>query len=583
MSSPNEQLLMAIRNRLEKRTEFGLGIGTAGAYVRNVYDCAGSDACYKYATGKDKSKSFDDVMRKAANTLCYRNPEMVLEEIPYSYVKGTAVKTITAKTVNDDNEVIELPPNTLMVLRHVLTTPTKDRDNDMLRTQGATIDPSMLLLWQHVHTLPIGKMLAIAEHTASKLVLISAIIDLGEVAHDAAVMADNGMARFSHGFRALEFEELKEDEGETTSPGGFDVKRFEIMEASVVSVPSNVDAEVEEIMLSLIEGGKLTSGLMKEYGQGLRSARPQRVPVEIDVSVLVNGNKVSDSQQAFLETAQRRVFKQPRQSTLEETINADKHTNDAGAKGDCSCTSKETDGKGKTKTADANASEVKFAGGHHLDGSWEDIEHKLRSKIKPFLTAMAISIGERDFAWLVGTFADHVIAVVEKPESGVIDEFRFFKIDWEMKKGQPEFKGEPEQVDIVTTTEIQERSPSGKAMSPDGVKVGRALSAANIRLLENVRDDIAAVLENDGDGMSRGSKSMLDRSGAKLSQVIEAATASSDETGFDPESVKDAMTLVLTDGTLEQWDRMVAAVHVMRDVEEQKSKTEQYRTLVGAS
>ena len=106
MTSPNEQLLAAIRSRTEKRTEFGLGIGIADAYVRNVYDCAGSDACYKYARGTDKSKSFDDVMRKAANTLCYRNPEMVLEEIPYSWVKGTTVKSITAKTVNDDNELL---------------------------------------------------------------------------------------------------------------------------------------------------------------------------------------------------------------------------------------------------------------------------------------------------------------------------------------------------------------------------------------------------------------------------------------------------------------------------------------------
>lgn len=255
----SDQLLTAIRGRGQKQTEFGYGILTADRWVRNMQDLAGIDACYSIACRG--STSFNDVLQKASQTLTYSNADMVVEE------KSTQV-----------SDGVELPKNTLMVFKHVLTTPRKDRDGDVLRTQGAVVDPKMLLLWQHVHTLPIGKMLSVVEHNEKRLVLLSCIVDINELAHDAAVMVDNDMARFSHGFRALEYEQMKLAEGETTG-GGFDIKRFEIMEESMVSVPSNVEAQQQEILLSLVEGGKLTSSIMKEIGKSLREARNVIVPV----------------------------------------------------------------------------------------------------------------------------------------------------------------------------------------------------------------------------------------------------------------------------------------------------------------
>jgi len=137
----------------------------------------------------------------------------------------------------------------------------------------------MLLLWQHMHNMPIGKMIMVSDHTDKKLTLVSAIVDMNALCHDAAVMVDNGMARFSHGFRALDFSEIKAGPDETeSSPSGFDVKRFEIMEESMVSVPANIDADTEEVFVSLIEGGKLTSPLMKEWGKSLRNKMSVMVP-----------------------------------------------------------------------------------------------------------------------------------------------------------------------------------------------------------------------------------------------------------------------------------------------------------------
>ena len=284
----NDDLLRAVQERQEKLTEFGYGILTADRYVRNIQDAIGLDKCYQLAA--TRTTSWDDVMRKAARTLVYSNPDMVTEEVEYSKRAGSSLKELDG---------IELPKNTLMVFRHVLTTPRKDRDGDVLRTQGAKIDPKMLLLWNHVHTIPVGKMLQVAEHNAKKLSLVSCIVDELPMAHDCAVMIDNGMGRFSHGFRAIEFTKIKARDG--AESGGFDVKDFEIMEASLVSVPSNTDAEVEEVMLGLVEGGKLTSPMMKEFGRSIREHKPKqftgmdlgKVTLPVDLKITLNGKEIS--------------------------------------------------------------------------------------------------------------------------------------------------------------------------------------------------------------------------------------------------------------------------------------------------
>lgn len=273
----SDELLTAVSFRREKRTEFGYGILTADQYVKTIRDCVGLELCQRYLCSRQAS--FHDLLQKAARTLVYSNPDMVLEG---RGIYEDPIKNIIQKQYGG----VELPKNTLMTFRHVLTTPRKDRDGDILRTQGAEVDPKLPLLWQHVHTLPIGKMLEVVEHNSKKLSLISAIIDINELAHDSAVMIDNGMGRFSHGFRALEFLEIKA--GKDEIQGGFDVTKFEIMEESLVSIPSNVDADTEEILLSLVEGGKLASPLLKGYGKTIRSGRPIRVPVQVDLELVMS-------------------------------------------------------------------------------------------------------------------------------------------------------------------------------------------------------------------------------------------------------------------------------------------------------
>lgn len=256
------QLLRKIKER-SKSAEFNQGILTADRYAQTLLDCVGSNLCERYAAAK--ASSFDFVLKRAAETLTYNNPEMVTQEI-YGDVKKVGSSLLSS-------DEIEVPKNALMVFRHVLTTPRKDRDGDILRTAGARLDPKMLLLWQHVHTMPIGKLLGVTHHDEKRLEVVSAIVDINELAHDAAVMVDNGMGRFSHGFKALSYIDMKETGGQTTGKPGFDVKSFEILEESLVSVPANVDASTSEVLLDLIEGDKLTSSMMKAYGRRLRSDR----------------------------------------------------------------------------------------------------------------------------------------------------------------------------------------------------------------------------------------------------------------------------------------------------------------------
>lgn len=271
-------LLDEIRNRSEKSTEHNFGIVPADRYVRTIQECVGSDACYKFAS--KGTTSFSDVIEKAAKTLTYNNPD-------------TVVKNAYLASIEDARgEGIEIPKNSLMVFKHILTSSRKDRDGDILHPEGAVLDDNMLLLWQHVHTLPIGKCLGVASQDKKRLTVYSSIVDMNDLSHDAAVMVDNKMGRFSHGFRALDFNKMKEESGKTTSGPGFEVLHYEVMEESLVSVPSNVDSVTEEIIVDLVEGKKLTSGIMKRLGANYREKMPTSTPVLVNFSVSVDGKEV---------------------------------------------------------------------------------------------------------------------------------------------------------------------------------------------------------------------------------------------------------------------------------------------------
>lgn len=236
----NDQLIKSIASRKGTKNSFGYGITTADRYARMATD--------------DKT-----VISKCAGRLVYCNEDMILEKAKRREYSDLLPEGIAA------------PKNTLMVLQHVVTTPREDRDKDILRTEGAMLDPKAPLLWQHMPTLPIGKVLATIQHDKKVLRVATALIDMNELTEDAAKLIEADVLRFSHGFRALEFEQRKEGDDDELQPG-FDIRRFEIFEVSLVSVPSNVDAQME-----LFARKKMKSEEMKRYAKRLMEQRPVQV------------------------------------------------------------------------------------------------------------------------------------------------------------------------------------------------------------------------------------------------------------------------------------------------------------------
>jgi len=244
------ELLAAIANRTIGES-FGYGITTADRYVRHAVDTCGPMARY----------CDDALLKRAAGTLVFCDAESIVGE-----------KRRDGKFGDILPEKVAAPENTLMVFQHVVTTPREDRDTDILVTEGAMLDPRAPLLWQHVHTLPLGKVLTTIDHTKDVLRVATALLDVNDLTRDAAALLEADVLRISHGFRALEFEERKRESGYEGFPG-FKITKFEIMEVSLVSVPSNVDAEVE-----MFSAGKLTSDMFKAHAKHYFDQRPVVVP-----------------------------------------------------------------------------------------------------------------------------------------------------------------------------------------------------------------------------------------------------------------------------------------------------------------
>lgn len=259
MTTPNDKLLASIRERKNRRAEFGYGITTADQYVREAIKCVGEGMCSKMYGGEQKLRS---ALQKASNSLVYANPDMVTE--------AKSSKAAEFKALLPDG--IAPPEHTLSIIRHVVTTPREDRDRDVLETEGASLDPRSPLLWQHMHHIPVGKVVTTIDHTKDVLRVASALLDLNDLTADAQKLVEADALRFSHGFRALEFEERKDDENSGMMPG-FRITKFEIMEVSLVSVPSNVDAEIE-----LFGRGKLASDFFKAHAKHYLDQRPVVVP-----------------------------------------------------------------------------------------------------------------------------------------------------------------------------------------------------------------------------------------------------------------------------------------------------------------
>jgi len=233
--------------------EFGYGITTADRYVEQVIKSCGVEASLFNGPAAQVAAA----MKHAAGMLAFCGKDQRQDKIETGMA---AMRKLIG---------MEPPVHSMMAIVHRLTTPREDRDGDTLQTKGARPDPKMPFLWQHVSTIPIGKLARVLEHTEEVLKMATVLLDLNSLTSDVGKLFEAEALRFSHGFIPTNFEERK---------GGpmarFNVLEFDVVEESAVSVPSNVDAEVE-----LFSRGKLSSDLVKSHAKSLFDARIKSMPV----------------------------------------------------------------------------------------------------------------------------------------------------------------------------------------------------------------------------------------------------------------------------------------------------------------
>jgi hypothetical protein len=591
---PHDQLLKAIRERQQKNTEFNGGILTADRYVTTIRDCIGSDACNKFA-GCSRSTSFEDLVRKAAKTLTYNNPDMVVDDL---YSRPDEWKGFKLQ----DGTTLELPEKTLMVFKHTLTTPRKDRDGDIMRTQGAKPDPKMLLLWQHVHTLPIGKLITVVDHNSKRLTVISAIVDMNELCHDSAVMIDSKMGRFSHGFRAMEFSQIKDVE-DGDGEGGFDIKLFEIMEESLVSVPSNTDAEVEDVLLSLTEGGKLKSSLMKSVGKSIREKKPKSVSVGTDVGALkialdikVNGQSIESGDRGK-STKTKCAGDQACGCGCQNPAGAPEKTNaDAGKE-------KGTDDEkvmvcpkcGETlqngncpkcgvEAADKSAKSVKpvtkgfpayvYAG--QLEKSYESISYALRGSLRKYLEDQGVKTVDENgvhlfYSDVIGTFKDYAILTVDGKDGTT-----FYKAAWRDGDNGPELFGNLRSVKIETTTKILEKSVKRAKFTHE--KAGRTINGKNRASLTHAHECVEEV--HDKEPLSKSGKVLCKEAIKAIKDVIATADKPEEEASTNT-TAKQAAAILIAKGTPEDHLAVMKTLGILLSVSDTQRETKEIESLLG--
>lgn len=595
----NDRLLSAIRGRGQKATEFRYGIITADRYVKTLQDAIGVDRCYRFMSRGNKS--FNDLLKEAGRTLVYSNDEMELEE------KEANASRFSGLMVGAPDGV-DIPKNALMVFRHTLTSSRKDRDGDILHSDGASVDPKMLLLWQHVHTMPIGPYLFTASQNPNRLKVVSAIVDMNELCHDCAVMVDNGMARFSHGFRALDFRENKEH---SKDEGGFEVKRFEIMEESMVSVPSNVDTTVDEVLLSLVEGGKLHSPIMKEIGRNLWEKRKVQVPgvgikfVERDGSVereLVCSS--FDQLKMAVDVGLVGGKNGENKSTVGTGTEAGGQGKEAGVIG--TGAPEETDADAKAKADDTGDKEMRCPECGEMvvpedgqcpecgeDISKSDLEEKVWSDEAREAAAAASRSGgggraEED----ASSSRTHNVSLPKDPKRATIQQIGEALIDMGYRLGKPA-PWEPGKETRYSITD-----PDGKVSEKPAreirdmvyasrakksfTKAGRVLNKNNLQLVQKAKDHVDDVA---GQGyIQRGHGAQLREASSHLDMVLKSTINEGGPgmftVGFD--NVQEAMSCVLTHASQSDRAKMLEALQAMKSVDELNEKGRQYEEFVKA-
>ena len=257
--------LKALLDSIHARNAFaGVGIGLASAYVSTLAGPLGAKGLAAHLN--IDAARLNTALKEASEKLVYTDPGA---DVTAGAIKATDGGIyLFGKSDQPDDKRKELGDSAVMKFENILTTKDTDRDNDDLDPAGAEVDPKAPLLWQHLPDAPIGRMYSVLEQNSNYVKTACGIADT-QLGRDAAVLVEFGALRISHGFKPKEFEPKngKEDGSE-----GWKIKRYSVMEVSLVSIPANTGA-----VITAFEKGKLSHPLVKGYATALNAARPKMV------------------------------------------------------------------------------------------------------------------------------------------------------------------------------------------------------------------------------------------------------------------------------------------------------------------
>lgn len=150
--------------------------------------------------------------------------------------KAYSILTIKSVTENDDERIFT----------GIATTPSTDRDDDILEPTGAKFALPIPLLWQHNHNQPIGEVISatVTDKGIEIVAKIAKIADDGKLKEridEAWQSIKSGLVKcLSVGFKIKEYNYLE-------SSWGLHIKEWEWYELSVVTVPANADAVITSV------------------------------------------------------------------------------------------------------------------------------------------------------------------------------------------------------------------------------------------------------------------------------------------------------------------------------------------------
>lgn len=149
-----------------------------------------------------------------------------------------AYSTLKIKSVTDNGDE--------RIITGIASTPTPDRDSDIIDPKGAKFALPIPLLWQHNHNQPIGEVVeaTVTDAGIEITAKIATITDEGALKNridEAWQSIKSGLVKcLSVGFRSLDYAYHKDDYG-------LDIKEWEWYELSVVTVPANPDAIITSL------------------------------------------------------------------------------------------------------------------------------------------------------------------------------------------------------------------------------------------------------------------------------------------------------------------------------------------------